>query len=80
VLIPTATVVRIAWEPLTKSYPWDKPQVTERNTMHVVEYPVDEETWLDWPRNSGEFYVVYSADKTNGMSPSSPQALFEQPY
>jgi len=33
--------------------------------MHLVEYPVVEEIGLDWPKNSGEFYIVYSSDQTN---------------
>lgn len=47
--------------------------------MHVVEYPVNDETWLDWPKNSGEFYVVYSADKTNGMHYPTPHILMMTP-
>jgi primary-amine oxidase len=64
---PANDMVRLAWEPVTKSYPWDKPEIDERNTMHIVEYAISEETALDWPKNSGEFYVVYSSDQTNGM-------------
>jgi primary-amine oxidase len=60
-------MVRLAWEPMTKSYPWDQPEVEERNTMHIVEYPVTEEDGLNWPKNSGEFYVVHSAEEKNGM-------------
>ncbi|KAH8898218.1 amine oxidase catalytic domain-containing protein [Thozetella sp. PMI_491] len=58
-------LVRIAVEPTTVSYNWDQPQNKQRNTMHLKEYPVDVETGLDWPRNSGEFYIVYSSDATN---------------
>ncbi|KAI1341918.1 copper amine oxidase [Xylariaceae sp. FL0016] len=58
-------MVRLALEPITVSYPWDQPYVKERNTMHLVEYPVSEETGLDWPKNSGEFFLVYSSDKKN---------------
>ncbi len=58
-------MVRVAVEPTTVSYDWDQPGVKQRNTMHLKEYPVDEETGLDWPRNSGEFYIVYSASATN---------------
>lgn len=58
-------MVRMALEPLTKPYPWDAPEVKERNTMHLVEYPVEVETGMDWPKNSGEFYLVYHADKKN---------------
>lgn len=57
--------VRMAVEPTTVSYPWDQPHVKQRNTMHLVEYPVTEEAGLEWPRNSGEFYLVYSADRRN---------------
>jgi primary-amine oxidase len=62
---PTNDMVRLALEPITVSYPWDAPEVEERNTMHLVEYGINEETGLDWPRNSGELYLVYSSDKTN---------------
>lgn len=62
---PTNEMVRMAIEPLTKSNSWDAPQVDKRNTMHLVEYPVEEETALDWPKNSGEFYLVYNSEKKN---------------
>ncbi|KUI54194.1 Membrane primary amine oxidase [Cytospora mali] len=58
-------MVRMAVEPTTISYPWDQPYIKERNTMHLVEYPVTEETGLDWPRNGGEFYLVYAAEARN---------------
>lgn len=58
-------MVRLAVEPTVISYPWDQPYIKERNTMHLVEYNVTEEAGLTWPKNSGEFYVVYSADKKN---------------
>jgi len=58
-------MVRLAVEPMTVAYPWDQPQIKERNTMHLVEYPVTEETSLDWPRNSGELYIVYNSEETN---------------
>jgi len=60
----TSLKVRMAIEPITKSYTWDLPEIKERNTMHLVEYPVNEEVGLDWPKNGGEFYIVYS-DKKN---------------
>lgn len=58
-------MVRLAVEPTVISYPWDQPDFKERNTMHLKEYEVTHETGLDWPRNSGEFYLVYSSDKKN---------------
>lgn len=58
-------MVRMAVEPTVVSYLWDQPYIPERSTMHLVEYPVAEEAGLDWPRNGGEFYLVYSSDKTN---------------
>lgn len=58
-------MVRLAVEPTVISYPWDQPYIKERNTMHLVEYNVTEEAGLVWPKNSGEFYLVYSADQTN---------------
>ncbi|KAK3071898.1 hypothetical protein LTR53_007816 [Teratosphaeriaceae sp. CCFEE 6253] len=62
---PANNVVRMALEPITKSYPWDGPEQPKRNTMHLVEYPVTSETALDWPRNGGEFFLVYSAEAKN---------------
>lgn len=58
-------LVRLAIEPTVISYPWDQPYIKERNTMHLKEYNVTHETGLDWPKNSGEFYIVYSSDKKN---------------
>lgn len=58
-------LIRMAVEPITISYPWDQPHIKERNTMHLKEYNVTQETGLDWPKNSGEFYIVYSSDKRN---------------
>ncbi|EME46665.1 hypothetical protein DOTSEDRAFT_70620, partial [Dothistroma septosporum NZE10] len=58
-------VVRVALEPVTKSYAWDLPQIKERNTMHLVEYPVTQETSLDWSKNGGEFYLIYSSSERN---------------
>lgn len=58
-------MVRLALEPVTKSYDWDLPELKKRNTMHLVEHPVTEEVGLDWPKNSGEFYLVYSANQKN---------------
>ncbi|KAK7973351.1 hypothetical protein PG988_007485 [Apiospora saccharicola] len=62
-------MVRLAVEPVTKTYPWDPPnsrkQRRQRNTMHLREYPVERETGLDWPQNAGEFYLVYSRDQKN---------------
>lgn len=57
--------VRLALEPLSTSYSWDQPEVKVRNTMHLVERPVEKEIGLDWPKNSAEFYIAYSTDKTN---------------
>lgn len=58
-------MVRMAVEPTVISYPWDQPYIKERNTMHLKEYPVTHETGLDWPKNSGEFYLVYSSNQKN---------------
>lgn len=58
-------MVRLAIEPMTKSYPWDLPEIKQRNTMRLVEYPVTEETFLDWPRNGGEMYIVYNSEEKN---------------
>ncbi|KAF2766199.1 amine oxidase catalytic domain-containing protein [Teratosphaeria nubilosa] len=62
---PANDMVRLAIEPITKSFEWDQPEAKERNTMHLVEYQVSHETGLEWPKNSGEFYLVYSATGKN---------------
>lgn len=62
---PKNDMVRMAIEPVTSTYEWDQPEQPKRNTMHLVEYKVTEETGIDWPKNSGEFYLVYSSDETN---------------
>lgn len=62
---PTNDMVRLALEPMTATYPWDKPEYKSRNTMHLVEYAVTEESGIDWPRNSGELYIVYNSDQKN---------------
>lgn len=58
-------MIRLAVEPTVISYPWDQPYIKERNTMHLVEYNVTEEAGLVWPKNSGEFFLVYAANQTN---------------
>ncbi|KAI1502075.1 copper amine oxidase [Biscogniauxia marginata] len=58
-------LVRLALEPITVSYSWDQPYFKERNTMHLKEYAVNEEAGLYWPKNSGEFYIVYSSEEKN---------------
>lgn len=58
-------LVRMGLEPVTISYSWDQPEVKKRNTMHLVEKTVKEETWLDWPKNSAEFYIAYSSEQKN---------------
>ncbi|CAN8103900.1 unnamed protein product [Discula destructiva] len=58
-------MVRLAVEPTVISYPWDQPYTKERNTMHLKEYQVTHETGLDWPKNSGEFFLVCSSDQKN---------------
>lgn len=57
--------VRVAVEPTTRSYPWEQPEVPVRNSMMLVNDPLTHESALDWPKNSGSFYTIYHADKTN---------------
>jgi primary-amine oxidase len=59
------TLTRIAIEPATMEFPWDEETSTPRNTMQLVEYPVDKEIGIDWPRNSGEMYVVTNQEEEN---------------
>ncbi len=58
-------LVKLAIEPATVTYEWDQPEVKQRSTMRMKEYAVDTETGLDWPHNSGQLYVVYSASAKN---------------
>lgn len=59
------TMVRIGVEPLTTSYPWDDEKTSPRNTMHLVKRIVEKETGIDWPRNSGELFIVMNQNATN---------------
>lgn len=61
----TNTLMRVGIEPLSRTYPWDEAGQPPRNTMHLTHTPVIEEMGLDWPRNSGEMYVVLNNDSTN---------------
>jgi primary-amine oxidase len=60
--------VRMKIEPKTTTYGWDQPETPKRNTMHLKEHKVIEETALDWPSNAGEFYIVYSRDAKNKVN------------
>ncbi|EXJ94952.1 hypothetical protein A1O1_00070 [Capronia coronata CBS 617.96] len=63
---PSNTLIRTAIEPLTQSYDWDRPEIPgPRNTMHMVHTPVTHETGLNWPRNSGEMYLITNPNATN---------------
>lgn len=62
---PSNEFLRLAIEPLTKSYTWDQPEVPERNTMHLVPKLLTHETGLDWPKNSGEFFLVQNSEERN---------------
>ncbi|KAE9373708.1 amine oxidase catalytic domain-containing protein [Stipitochalara longipes BDJ] len=59
------TMVRLGIEPITMKYPWDDERTGPRNTMHLVQRPVEKETGLDWARNSGEMYIIMNQNKTN---------------
>ncbi|KAF2154348.1 amine oxidase catalytic domain-containing protein, partial [Myriangium duriaei CBS 260.36] len=59
------TFSRVAIEPHTHSYPWEQPEIPVRNTMRLHDYPVDTETGLNWPANSGEMYIVSHASAVN---------------
>ncbi|MCJ1433333.1 hypothetical protein MMC27_002693 [Xylographa pallens] len=61
----TNTLVRVGIEPTTVSYDWEHADRESRNTMHLVNVPILEETGLDWPRNSGAMYIVLNNDSTN---------------
>lgn len=59
------TMVRIGVEPFTKDYVWDDEKTSPRNTMHLVKRVVEKETGIDWPRNSGELFIVMNQNATN---------------
>jgi primary-amine oxidase len=59
------TMIRLGVEPITLEYPWDDNRMKPRNTMHLIQTPVDKEAGLDWVRNSGEMYIVMNQNKTN---------------
>jgi primary-amine oxidase len=59
------TLVRIGIEPVSKEYAWDDEYSTPRNTMHLVEHVVEEETGLNWPSNSRDMFVVQNGEITN---------------
>ncbi|MCJ1391556.1 hypothetical protein MMC18_004420 [Xylographa bjoerkii] len=61
----TNTLVRVGVEPSTVSYEWEQADRESRNTMHLVNTPIREETGLDWPRNSGAMYIVLNNESTN---------------
>lgn len=56
------TIERIAIEPVVLDFPWEDSHTSPRNTMHLVTRPVEKETGLDWPKNSGEMLVVTSEE------------------
>jgi primary-amine oxidase len=56
------TLYRIDIAPYHHQYPWDDLQ---RSTMHLVHTPIEKETGLDWPKNSGALYVVLNNESTN---------------
>jgi len=59
------TLVRVGIEPVSKEYSWDDKRTKPRNTMHLVEHSVEEETGLNWPGNSREMYIVQNQNSTN---------------
>jgi primary-amine oxidase len=58
-------MIKIGVEPVTLEYPWEDEHTRPRNTMHLVSYPVEIETGLDWPKNVGEILVVLNNNSTN---------------
>ncbi|CZR64645.1 related to copper amine oxidase [Phialocephala subalpina] len=59
------TMVRVGVEPLTAEYPWDDENTSPRNTMHLTKTIVEKEMGIDWPRNSGELFIVMNQNETN---------------
>ena len=60
------TLTRVTIEPLTREYDWDPPDLPgPRSTMHMVHTPVMTEVGLNWPKNSGEMYVVLNNGSLN---------------
>ena len=59
------TMMRVGIEPLTKQFPWDDEITGPRNTMHLIERPVETETGIDWPGNSREMLIVMNEKEEN---------------
>lgn len=59
------TLMRVGIEPITRDYPWEEEEMGSRNTMHLVHRPFETETGFDWPKNSGEMYIVVNDNETN---------------
>jgi primary-amine oxidase len=56
------TLYRVAFEPLTRKYPFED---EERHSMHLIHTPVTSEAGLDWTKNSQGVYVVLNNASEN---------------
>ena len=62
---PSNTMVGVAIEPVTKSFPWDDKETTPRHTMHLVPRTVEKETGINWAPNSAEILLILNENATN---------------
>ena len=57
------TFQRVSIDPYTHTYPWDGADFPPRNTMRLTHHPaLPHESPLNWPRNSGELYLIQSPE------------------
>ena len=57
------TFQHVSIDPYTHTYPWDGPNFTPRNTMHLTHHPaLSNESPLNWPRNSADLYLIQSPE------------------
>ena len=60
---PLNTLSQINVSPQTTSFPWDHPEYSTRNTMHLTTTLVDTERALNW--HAEDLYVVLNNDSAN---------------
>jgi primary-amine oxidase len=60
------TFTRISIEPTKDTYEWDPPELPgPRSSMHMVHSAIESEQGINWPKNSGEMYVIVNNASTN---------------
>jgi primary-amine oxidase len=59
------TFFRVGVEPVEKEFSWDDERTSPRKTMHLVEEKFEREVGIDWPKNSGEMFLVRNENDVN---------------